>query len=103
MPDFPSTELDSYILNAMRVFDTPGLSLSVIQNDRVLCARGYGARKLGGDPVNEHTSFAIGSISKSFTSTALGMLVDEGRLGWDDPVRDYLPGFQMMDPFANLE
>jgi CubicO group peptidase (beta-lactamase class C family) len=100
----PSPQFENSIVNAMRDFHVPGLSLAVVKDDRVLFVRGFGVRTLGDStPVNEHTTFAIASISKSFTSTALAMLVSEGRMNWDDPVTRYLPGFRLFDDFASRE
>lgn len=89
--------LDSIIHSAMADLQVPGFSLAIVKDDRVIAARGYG------QGIDEHTTFAIASISKSFTATALAMLVDEGRLGWDDPVSRHLPGFQLYDSFASRE
>jgi CubicO group peptidase (beta-lactamase class C family) len=98
-------EINSQQLHAaLERFVTPGLSLAVVKNDALVLARGYGQRGLDQPaPVDEHTLFAIGSISKSFTATSLGMLVDEGQLAWDDPVQKYLPDFQLFDPYATRE
>jgi CubicO group peptidase (beta-lactamase class C family) len=96
--------LDRYIERAMPQWEVPGLAIAVVRNDSVIWARGFGVLEHGGaTPVNEHTLFAIASTSKAFTTAALGMLVDEGRLGWDDPVSRWLPGFQLADPFVSRE
>jgi CubicO group peptidase (beta-lactamase class C family) len=85
-------------------WEVPGLALGVVKDGVVVMARGYGVRKAGDPaPVDEHTLFAIGSCTKSFTATALGMLVDEGKVGWDDPVTKHLPRFQLHDPYATRE
>ena len=74
----------------------PGLAVAVVMDDSVIFARGYGEREYGtGAPVDEHTLFAIASTTKAFTAAALGMLVDEGVLDWDDPVRRHLPDFEL--------
>jgi CubicO group peptidase (beta-lactamase class C family) len=98
-------ELDSSQIHAaLERFATPGLAVAVVKNDALVLARGYGQRGLDHPtPVDEHTLFAIGSISKSFTATSLGLLVDEGKLAWDDPVQKYLPDFQLFDPYATHE
>lgn len=89
---------------ALAEFEVPGLALAVVKNGEIITARGYGLRRLGApDPVDEHSLFGIASISKTFTATLLAMLVDEGRLQWDDPVQCYLPDFQLADPFASRE
>jgi CubicO group peptidase (beta-lactamase class C family) len=76
----------------------PGLALAVVADGEVLDARGYGYADLEQKrPVTPDTTFAIGSCTKAFTTTALAMLVERGALDWDRPVRDYLPGFRMLD------
>lgn len=93
--------LDAYIEQAMEDWEIPGLAISVVRNDSVILARGYGEREAGTDaPVDEHTLFAIASTTKAFTVAALGMLVDEDVIEWDDPVRRHLPGFELEDPYV---
>ena len=98
----PLAGLDDYIMSAMPRWEVPGLAIAVIRNDSVIHARGYGVRELGRPgAVDEHTLFAIASTTKAMTSAALGMLVDEGRLDWDDHVAEHLPAFQLSDPFIS--
>lgn len=100
----PLQGLDSYIENAMREWGVPGLAIAVVKDDSVVFAEGYGVREIGEPaPVNEQTLFLIASTTKAFTTAALGMLVDEGKLEWDDPVTEYLPGFQLDDPWVTRE
>ena len=100
----PLESLDSYVAKAVRDWDAPGLSIAVVKNDTVVFAKGYGVRKLGESaPVDEHTLFAIGSSSKAFTTTAIGILVDEGKIKWDDRVERYLPQFQLSDAYVAHE
>jgi CubicO group peptidase (beta-lactamase class C family) len=76
----------------------------VVKDGQVLLAKGYGVRKLGEPtPVDARTLFGIASNTKVFTATALGLLVEEGKLQWDAPVIRYLPWFQMFDPFVTRE
>jgi len=97
-------DLDTYVTRVMHDFEVPGLALAIVQDGRVLLAKGYGIRKLGEPtPVDERTLFGIASNTKAFTATALGILVEEGKLRWDAPVIDYLPGFAMYDPFVTRE
>jgi CubicO group peptidase (beta-lactamase class C family) len=96
--------LDAWISSAMREWEVPGMAIAVIRNDSVIHARGYGVRELGtAEPVDEHTLFAIASTTKALTVGALGMLVDDGRIDWDDPVSRHLPGFELQDPFISRE
>lgn len=103
-PTVPPRDLDAYVTRVMRDFQVPGVAVAVVQNGRVLLAKGYGVRKLGDPtPVDERTLFGIASNTKAFTATALGILVEEGKLRWDAPVIDYLPWFAMYDPFVTRE
>lgn len=93
-------ELDAYIEKARVDFNVPGIGLTVVQDGKVLVAKGYGFRRHGSpERVDAHTMFDIASISKSFTATAMATLVDEGKMRWDDPVRRHLPSFELRDPY----
>lgn len=93
--------LDVFIHQLMEDFDLPGLSIGIIQNDSILYLKGYGIREIHKEPpVNENTIFGIGSISKSFTALTLGILVDEGKINWDDKVTTYLPYFELYNPYV---
>ena len=92
--------LDAYIAKAVRDWEVPGLAITVVRNDSVLVAKGYGVRELGKpERVDENTVFSTASLTKSFTATAAAMLVDEGKLGWDAPARRYLPTLVFRDPY----
>ncbi|GLC24944.1 serine hydrolase [Roseisolibacter agri] len=96
--------LDAYVAKAVRDWKVPGLAIAVVQGDRVVLAKGYGVRELGKpDAVDAGTRFAIGSTTKAMTAAALGMLVDEGKVKWDEKVTTYLPGFQLADPYVTRE
>jgi CubicO group peptidase (beta-lactamase class C family) len=85
-------------------WQVPGLAVAVVKDGRVIMAKGFGVRTLGGtEPVDERTLFAIASNTKAFTAATLAMLVDEGRVSWDDPVRKWLPYFELADPLASRE
>jgi CubicO group peptidase (beta-lactamase class C family) len=91
--------LDDFVAQAMKDWKVPGLAIAVVQGDKVILLKGYGFRDMEKQlPVTPNTLFAIGSITKSFTVTTLGMEMDEGKVDWDKPVRDYLPTFKMYDP-----
>lgn len=82
----------------------PGMSVSIVEQGQVTMAEGFGTRKLGGaEKVDAHTIFPTGSTGKAFTVAALAVLVDEGKIKWDDKVTDHLPGFQMHDPWVTRE
>ena len=97
-------DLDAWVKRAMSVFEVPGLALTVVKDGSVIAAKGYGVRKLG-EPaaVDSQTLFGIASNTKAFTATALGLLVEEGKIRWDAPVIDYLPWFQMSDAYVTRE
>ncbi len=100
----PLNGFDDYVNKALRDWEVPGLAIAIVKDDRIVLAKGYGVRKLGDPtPVNERTLFAIGSSSKAFTAAAIAMLVDEGKVKWDDPVTKYLPGFELYDPYVTRE
>jgi len=91
--------VDAEIQRAMVQLHVPGAAVGVIRDGKVVLARGYGVRELGRpERVDAETVFSLASISKSFTTAVMATLVDEGKLDWDKPVRDYLPGFEMFDP-----
>lgn len=97
----PLPGLDAVVRGIMRDWHVPGLALAVVSNGQVLTARGYGHADVGRKlPVTPETAFAIGSCTKAFTTTALAMLVERGKLAWDRPVRDYLPEFRLFDEVA---
>lgn len=94
--------LEVMIGTIMNDFEVPGLSLGIVQNDSIIYLKGFGTRQIKRDlPVDENTIFGIGSISKSFTALTLGILVDEGKIDWDDKVRMYLPYFELYDPYVS--
>ncbi|MFQ6032023.1 MAG: serine hydrolase domain-containing protein, partial [Candidatus Zixiibacteriota bacterium] len=86
----------------MKEWKVPGLAISIVKEDKVIYTKGFGFRDVKkGLKVTPHTLFAIGSCTKAFTAVAMGFLVDEGKLDWDKPVREYLPSFKLKDPFAS--
>lgn len=100
----PLDDLDEYVRTVIGDWEAPGIAVAVVKDDRVVLARGWGVRELGrAEPVDEETVFAIASTSKAFTAAALGMLVDAGRLRWDDRVIDHLPDFRLHDPYVTRE
>jgi CubicO group peptidase (beta-lactamase class C family) len=94
-------ELDALVAQAMEVWKIPGLAIGVVQNGEATLVKAYGLRDVeAGLPVTTDTHFAICSITKSFTATGLALLVDEQRLDWKKPVRDYVPEFRLHDHVA---
>jgi CubicO group peptidase (beta-lactamase class C family) len=100
----PLRGLDAYVERAMRDWEVPGLAIAVVRGDSVVFARGYGVRELGRpERVDAHTLFAVASTTKAMTAAALGMLVDQQRIGWDDPVARHFPVLQLHDPYVTRE
>ncbi|MFH2052473.1 MAG: serine hydrolase [bacterium] len=96
-------DLGTIITAALEDWQTPGLGLAVVKDGQVVLCEGYGQRDLENRlPVTAQTLFAIGSSTKAFTAYAMGLLVDEGKLDWDEPVREYLPEFALYDEYAGL-
>jgi CubicO group peptidase (beta-lactamase class C family) len=92
---------DEFVASAMKSWSVPGLSVAIVKDGTVVLAKGYGYRNLHSKlPVTADTIFAIGSSTKAFTTMAMGMLVEEGMLAWDEPVKTYLPRFALRDTFA---
>jgi len=100
----PPPDLDAYVSRVMATFEVPGMAVAIVKDGRIVTAKGYGVRKLGdASPVDRGTLFGIASNTKAFTATALGLLVEQGRIEWDAPVTRYLPWFQMWDPYVTRE
>src|SRR5207253_4572788 len=100
----PLRGLDAYVTAALRVWDVPGLAVAVVKDDSVVLARGFGVRRMGDTArVTERTLFAIASCTKAFTAAALAMLVDSGKIAWDDPVTKHLPWLELSDPYVTRE
>ena len=93
--------IDAYVKAAMAAWpDQPALGVAVVKDGQTVLARGYGVREMGKpDRADEHTLFAIASNSKNVTAAGLAMRVDEGKVKWDEPVKTYLPGFTLSDPY----
>ena len=95
---------DAYVTAALATWKVPGTAIAIVRNDSVIYSKGYGVRELGKpDAVDDHTLFAIGSASKAFTAASIAMLVDQGKVKWDDPATKFLPDFELFDPYATRE
>ncbi|MGE0555973.1 MAG: serine hydrolase [Gemmatimonadales bacterium] len=96
--------IDDYVAKARAEWQAPAFALAIVKDDSVVFAKGYGTLAAGGSQAaDEHTLFAIGSSSKAFTTASLAMLVDEGKLDWDDRAVERLPGWQLADPWVTRE
>ncbi len=99
-----SGAIDTLVTRSMKAFDVPGIAVAVIKDGKVIHSKGYGVRSLNTmKPVDENTLFGIASNSKAFTAAALGILVDEGKIKWDDKVRNYIPEFKLYIPWVTEE
>src|SRR3712207_3802933 len=95
-------DLPAFVEGVLRDWRAPGLAVAVAKDGDLVLLEGFGLRDVErGLPVTPHTVFAIGSCTKAFTTMALALLADEGKLDWDTPVKAYLPTFGMKDPFAD--
>lgn len=93
--------LSRYANAALAQWNVPGMAISVVLNDSMIYAKGFGVKTVGkNDPVDANTNFSIASLTKAMTAASMGILVDEGRVRWDDPMSNYLPEFKMYDPYV---
>jgi CubicO group peptidase (beta-lactamase class C family) len=94
--------VDRAVKEALRAWEVPGVAVAIVRDDEVVYLKGFGVRELGrDDPVTPDTVFPIASCSKAFTTAAMAVLVDEGKMSWDDPVRKHLDYFHLADPLAD--
>lgn len=97
-------EIDSLVNNALTSFNVPGIAVAIIKDGQIIHAKGYGVRNINEKAtVNADTLFQIASNSKSMTAAALAILVDGGKLKWNDKVIDYMPEFRLQDPYVTRE
>lgn len=103
-PTDPLAGFDGWVTDAVAEWEATGLAVAVVKDGELVFSAGYGVRDLeAGGAVDDHTLFAIGSTTKAMTAAALGMLVDDGLVAWDDRVIDHLPGFRLSDPWLTRE
>ncbi|GAA61214.1 hypothetical protein P20652_3091 [Pseudoalteromonas sp. BSi20652] len=99
-----TNKIDDVIRASMARFDVPGMAVAIVENDKVIFAKGFGVTNLDTNKkVNKDTLFGIASNTKAFTAAALAKLVDEGKLSWDDRVIDHLPEFRLYDSYVTRE
>lgn len=97
-------QLDGYYAKMTKDWDIPGVSIGIVQDGKLIFAGNYGVLEEGKNtPPNKDTLYAIASNSKAFTSAIIGMLVQEGKLDWNDKIRKYLPYFELYDPWLSNE
>ena len=96
---FDPAYVDAQAERMLEAFEVPGFGVAIIGAGPEPFIKGYGVRTLGRpEPIDAHTRFAIASNTKAYTVAAMAILVDEGKIGWDEPVIRYLPEFRMYDP-----
>ncbi len=100
----PPGRFDARVEQIRAAVGVPGIAVAIVEHGKLTLARGYGRRQLGADaPVDADTIFQLGSVGKAFTTAALAVLVDRGKVAWDDPVTKHIPWFQMYDPWVTRE
>ena len=96
-----SNEVDKLVDNAMVKFNVAGAAIGIVKDGKIIHAKGYGVTSSETNKrVDAHTNFAIASNSKAFTTTALAILVEEGKLSWQDKVKDHIPEFKMYNSYV---
>ena len=99
-----SGEIDSLVDKTMKTFDVPGIAVAIVKDDKVIFSKGYGVRSLNTmQKTDANTLFGIASNTKAFTAAALGILIDDKKLSWDDKVIDYIPEFRLYNPYVTEE
>jgi CubicO group peptidase (beta-lactamase class C family) len=94
-------EIDELVEDAMAKFKVAGVAIGIVKDGKIIHAKGYGVKSVDTKkPVDKQTAFAIASNSKAFTTTALAILVEEGKLGWQDRVIDHIPEFKMYNDYV---
>ncbi len=100
----PPADLAQMVETLRQDIGAPGVSIAIVENGETTLTRGWGVRKLGEPaPIDAKTLFQTGSTGKAMTAAALAILVDEGKIGWDDPVIEHIPWFRMYDPWVTRE
>lgn len=95
---------DTWIESARQDWQIPGMAVGIVKDGKVIYAKGFGEKRLGkGEKVDNNTIFSIASASKNMTAAALGILVDEGKIDWDDKITKHIPWFQFKDSWITNE
>ena len=100
--DLETAKVDVLITEALKSWNVPGAAVVIVDGEKILYLKGHGIREKGKpEPITADTLFPLASCSKAFTTTLMAMLVDDGKIGWDDPVRKHLKTFKLSDPNAD--
>lgn len=95
---------DFWVESARKDWKIPGMGIGIVKDGEVVYAKGFGEKQLGSNsPVDANTIFSIASVSKNITAAALGILVDEGKINWDDKIKKHIPWFELKDPWVSSE
>ncbi|MEP1096572.1 MAG: serine hydrolase [Cyclobacteriaceae bacterium] len=99
-----SSKLDAMIQQGVKDWNIPGLAAVVVHKGEVVFQKTYGVKDVGsGESVDNNTLFNMGSTTKAIVAISIGMLVDQGKVQWDDKVRDHLPWFRLSDPYVTAD
>ena len=99
-----SKQIDELVEKTLKTFNVPGIAVAIVKDGKIVHTKGYGVKSImTNEKVDANTLFGIASNSKAFTSAALAMLVDEGKIKWDDKVVKYLPNFKMYNEYVTNE
>lgn len=97
-------DVDNLVNKTLKIWNIPGLSIAIVHQGQIVAANGYGVKsRKTAEPVNGDTLFQIASLTKAFTALCVSLLVQEGKLKWEEPIRSYLPNFKLKDPWATKE
>lgn len=100
----PSQPIDALVKDALEQWRVPGLALAIVHEDRPVYLKGHGAKRLGhAAAVTPDTVFPLASCTKPFTSLAVALMIEDGKMAWDDPVRKHVPFFRLADPLADAQ
>jgi CubicO group peptidase (beta-lactamase class C family) len=97
-------QIDEVAEKTLKAFNVPGIAVAVVKDGKIIHSKGYGVKSiLKNDKVDGNTLFGVASNSKAFTTAAIAMLVDKGKMNWDDKVIKYLPNFKMYNNYVTTE
>src|SRR5690554_7896372 len=95
---------DEWVETSRQDWKIPGMAVGIVKDGEVIYAKGFGEKQLGGgEAVDANTIFSIASVSKNITAAALGILVDEGKIDWDDKITKHIPWFQLKETWVTSE
>src|SRR5690606_2131509 len=97
-------DFDQWVESGRKDWNIPGMAVGIVKDGKVVFEKGFGVKQLGkNEKVDANTIFSIASVSKNMTAAALGILVDRGKINWDDKIVDHIPWFQFKDPWVTRE